>query len=85
MSESVRVDVFEAKTHFTQLLRQVHEGMSFTITQGDVALADLVPARAPDRRVGKDAAQRMREFMKLSPSAKKSEFTFALSRSKSRN
>jgi prevent-host-death family protein len=64
MSELVQVGAFEAKTHLPELLRQVRDGMSFTITQRGVAVADLVPTGTQSRRVATDAAQRMREFMK---------------------
>jgi prevent-host-death family protein len=64
MSELVQVGAFEARTHLPELLRQVRDGMSFTITQRGVAVADLVPTGTQSRQIGNDAALRMREFMK---------------------
>jgi prevent-host-death family protein len=64
MSELLQVGAFEAETHLQELLRQVRDGMSFTITQRGVAVADLVPTGKQSRQVATDAAQRMRDFMK---------------------
>jgi prevent-host-death family protein len=72
MSELLQVGAFEAKTHLPELLRQVRDGMSFTITQRGVAVADLVPTGTQSRQVAADAAQRMRDFMKQGAGARMS-------------
>jgi prevent-host-death family protein len=72
MSERLQVGAFEAKTHLPELLRQVRDGMSFTITQRGVAVADLVPTGKQSRQVATDAVQRMREFMKQGASKRMS-------------
>lgn len=54
---------YEAKTRLPELLRQVREGKSFTITNRGEAVAELVPIR---NTAGMDAAravEQMKVFM----------------------
>lgn len=57
------IGAYETKTHLADLLRRVRTGESFTITQRGEPVADLLPARASERRAGAQAAARMRGFM----------------------
>ena len=38
------IGTYETKTHLADLLRQVHAGQGFTITQRGELVADLLPA-----------------------------------------
>lgn len=51
------VGVHEAKTRLSQLLQRVRAGEEITITSRGVEVARLVPAAAPERRFGWDAAR----------------------------
>lgn len=46
----MRVNVHEAKTHFSKLLRRVASGEEIEIARGDTLVARLVPARAMEPR-----------------------------------
>jgi prevent-host-death family protein len=46
----MKVSVAEAKNKLTQLLQQVEKGDRVTICRHGTPIADLVPARAGDRR-----------------------------------
>ena len=61
---------YETKTHLADLLRRVRAGEGFTITQRGEPVADLVPAGAAKRRVGAEAAEKMRVFMRNAPKVK---------------
>ena len=58
---------YEAKTKLPELLRQVKEGKSFTITNRGEAIADLIPARVAVSKRRREAVERMRKFMRESP------------------
>lgn len=58
---------YEAKTKFTELLRQVKSGKSFTITNRGVAVADLVSSRGA-KAIGKvAAAEKLKAVMLAEP------------------
>lgn len=54
---------YEAKTHLPELLRQVREGRSFTITNRGKAVAELVPVGRHDRNSVREAAGQLQAFM----------------------
>ena len=58
---------YEAKTKLPELLRQVKNGKSFTITNRGKAVADLVPSESALVKNRIEAVDRMREFMRSSP------------------
>ena len=63
----IEIGSYEAKTKLPELLRQVKNGKSFTITNRGEAVADLVPslgAKSKDRVV---AADRLKAFMLADP------------------
>jgi prevent-host-death family protein len=45
-----KVNVHEAKTHFSQLLDRAHAGEEIVIAKGGTPYARLVPLAAPSRR-----------------------------------
>ena len=57
---------YEAKTKLPELLRQVKEGKSFTITNRGEAIADLVPSEFVRSRRNKEAVNRMKAFIRES-------------------
>jgi prevent-host-death family protein len=62
------IGVYEAKTRLAELVRQVQNGKSFTITQGGEPVAELVPVRSHasrDRKRIAEAARRLREMPKI--------------------
>ena len=63
MPQLLSIGAYETKTHLADLLRKVRAGQGFTITQRGEPVADLLPAGARGRRVGKEAALRMQTFM----------------------
>ena len=67
MSVKNEIGSYEAKTRFSEILRQVKTGKSFTITSRGVAVADLVPslgARAKDKVA---AVKKLKAFMQANP------------------
>ena len=63
----IEVGSYEAKTKLPELLRQVKNGKSFTITNRGEAVADLVPSvgvKAKDKAV---AVDRLKAFMGADP------------------
>ena len=61
------VGAYEAKTKLPELLRQVRNGKSFTITNRGEAIADLVPTKPKIDKGEKDPVADMLEFMKSRP------------------
>ncbi len=59
------VGTFEAKTHLIELLREVSQGETITITRrGEpVAILAPVPARRADRRVAVAELQKLRQTL----------------------
>ena len=55
------VGAYDAKTHLPQLLRDVEQGDSITITVRGKPVAELVPARRASRRAG-EAVRAMQQF-----------------------
>ena len=63
----IEVGAYEAKTKFSELLRQVKNGKSFTITNRGKAIADMLPsvgAKAKDKAA---AVERLKAFMRADP------------------
>jgi prevent-host-death family protein len=58
---------YEAKTRLPELLRQVKNGKSFTITNRGEAVADLVPTAEARSKNKAEAVEKLREFMRTSP------------------
>lgn len=54
---------YEAKTRLPELLRQVREGRSFTITNRGEAVAELVPIRTTAGVDAARAVEQMKVFM----------------------
>ncbi|MBV9241521.1 MAG: type II toxin-antitoxin system prevent-host-death family antitoxin [Acidobacteria bacterium] len=64
------VGTYEAKTKFTELLREVRKGKSFTITNRGEEIAEIIPARAAREKRAAEAVERFQEFMKDQPRIK---------------
>ncbi len=58
---------YEAKTRLPELLRQVKEGKSFTITNRGEAVAVLVPSAGVKRKDRAAAVKKMKAFMMENP------------------
>lgn len=58
---------YEAKTKFSELLRQVKGGEHFTITSRGEALADLVPCADLKKKDKAAAVRKMKAFMLENP------------------
>ena len=63
----IKIDSYEAKTKFPELLRQVKAGKSFTITNRGEAIADLVPSLGARVKDKVSAAERLKAFMLSDP------------------
>ncbi len=59
---TLTIGAYEAKTRLPELLRAVAAGQSFTITNRDRAVAELVPVRRDDTDFGQ-AVQAMQDFI----------------------
>lgn len=59
------IGAFEARTHFSALLKRVARGETIVITRRGVPVARLVPvAAAPDRRRRKEAIEGIKALAK---------------------
>lgn len=58
---------YEAKTRLPELLRQVKDGKSYTITNRGVAIADLVPSRGSKMTDKVEAVEKLKTFMQSNP------------------
>lgn len=58
---------YEAKTKFSELLRQVKAGKRFTITSRGEAVADLVPSAGVKKKDKAATLERMKAFMRENP------------------
>ncbi|MDA3938031.1 MAG: type II toxin-antitoxin system prevent-host-death family antitoxin [Spirochaetia bacterium] len=56
---SLTVGAFEAKTHFSQLLREVEKGNTIHITRRGKAIARILPEAANKEESGQDALERI--------------------------
>jgi len=56
---STEIGSFEAKTKFSQLLRKVEEGETFTITLRGRVVAELVPPKKVRKPVPQDVIDRL--------------------------
>lgn len=58
---------YQAKTRFSELLRQVRSGKSFTITSRGEAVADLVPSVGAKAKDKVAAVNKLKAFMRADP------------------
>jgi prevent-host-death family protein len=58
------VGAFEAKTHLTELLRQVSQGETIRITRRGIPVAKLVPAEDREHKDLKQVVHDIREIRK---------------------
>ena len=63
----IEIGSYEAKTKLPELLRQVKSGMSFTITNRGVAIADLVPSVGVRKQNKAEAVAELKAFMRDEP------------------
>lgn len=63
----IEIGSYEAKTKLPELLRQVKNGKSFTITNRGEAIADLVPTRGANTKDKAAAAEKLKAFMRANP------------------
>lgn len=63
----IEIGSYEAKTKLPELLRQVKNGKSFTITNRGEAVADLVPIHGVKAKDKVAAAERLKAFMRADP------------------
>ena len=63
----IEIGSYEAKTKLSELLRQVKEGKSFTITNRGEAIADLVPSASVKTKDKVAAVKRIKAFMLENP------------------
>lgn len=63
----IEIGSYEAKTKLPELLRQVKNGKSFTITNRGEAVADLVPSPSAKTKDKVAAAEKLKAFMRANP------------------
>jgi prevent-host-death family protein len=63
----IKIGSYEAKTKFSELLRQVKTGKSFTITNRGEAIADLVPSPIAEVKDKVAAVEKLKAFMRADP------------------
>jgi antitoxin (DNA-binding transcriptional repressor) of toxin-antitoxin stability system len=61
------VGSYQAKTTLPELLRQVQQGKSFTITNRGDAIADLVPSVGKSPRNKAASIEKLKAFMQADP------------------
>lgn len=61
---STQIGSYEAKTRLPELLRQVRNGKSFTITNRGKAVAELVPIGHSSEQEAERAVEQMKVFMR---------------------
>ncbi|HEY2847170.1 MAG TPA: type II toxin-antitoxin system prevent-host-death family antitoxin [Pyrinomonadaceae bacterium] len=61
------IGTYEAKTKFTELLREVRKGRHFTITHRGEEVAEIGPIQMAEKRRATDAARQLLEFTKTRP------------------
>lgn len=59
-----KIGAFEAKTHFSALLKEVEKGEHIFITKHGRVIAKLVPTIAKDRETISEAISQFKEFNK---------------------
>ena len=62
-----KIGSYEAKTKFSELLRQVRTGKSFTITSRGEAVADLVPSPGSKAKDKVAAVNKLKAFILADP------------------
>ena len=62
-----RLNVYDAKARFSEIVEQAQNGRSTVITKRDRVVARIVPARAPewDRSAVLDEAEALRKSLKV--------------------
>jgi prevent-host-death family protein len=60
----IEIGSYEAKTRLPELLREVQQGKSFTITNRGKPVADLVPAADEVDKKRAEAVRQMQEFVR---------------------
>jgi prevent-host-death family protein len=63
----IKIGSYEAKTKFSELLRQVKTGKSFTITNRGKSIADLVPSAGMRAKDNVSATKKLKAFMLADP------------------
>ncbi|MBI1818720.1 MAG: type II toxin-antitoxin system prevent-host-death family antitoxin [Nitrospirae bacterium] len=63
----IKIGSYEAKTKLSELLRQVKEGKSFTITNRGEAIADLLPSASVKTKDRVAAVKKIKAFMLENP------------------
>jgi len=66
-SDPGTIGAFEAKTHLAELLEQVTEGASFTITRRGIPVARLIPVGGASARVPEKLLHAFRSFQDAHP------------------
>jgi prevent-host-death family protein len=61
------VGIYEAKTHFAQLIDRVVKGEQITITRHGVPVAVLCPAGRSERRPVKEVIAELKRFRRAHP------------------
>ena len=59
-----KIDVSEARTHLSRLLRRVQAGERFIITRHERPIAELIPYRGVETDQVRAAIENLREFRK---------------------
>jgi prevent-host-death family protein len=59
------VGAFEAKTHFSALLKEVEKGSPVVITKNGRPVAKMIPIKGISKESSKDAIQNLKIFCKL--------------------
>lgn len=65
----VKIGLYEARTHFSEIISKVSEGNEFIITRRGIPIARLIPCENPSRIATKQALERakqIRETLSLS-------------------
>ena len=64
------IGTYEAKTRFAELLREVENGKSFTITKRGKVVANITPTETARQERATKAVQQLQEFMRNQPRVK---------------
>lgn len=56
--------IYEAKTHFAELIDRASKGQCITITRRGVPMATIIPVEAKSRRSASDLIAELREIRK---------------------
>ena len=64
------IGTYEAKTKFAELLREVENGKSFTITKRGKVVANITPTESARQERAAKAVEKLQEFMRDQPRIK---------------